>query len=168
MERALYLHQHNALVEQGSSGPDSNHARAAERRLLQLCTHFDPESGIGQTATDAYAALRQQLQRLRALIDQAMVRQQQSEAQRVELLGRCDVRDRLQAALPDHTREANLACAHCELSELYGLAEAALHASDARLSSELALVEADLRRLAQAVVGRRILYTYIGLLPEAQ
>lgn len=152
MERALYRHQHNLLLEQGSCGHENAHARATERRLLQLCTHFDPDNAGAQPAAHARAALEQQVQRLHQSLEQAISRQRLCEAQREELLSRWDARDRLQGALPDYVREANLACAHCETSELYGLAEAALHASDARLNSELALVEADLRRLAQAAV----------------
>jgi hypothetical protein len=149
MEQALYLHQRNILSAQGSCGSDSSHARAAERRLLQLCTHFDPE---GQSATDAQAALLHTLDRQRGLQEQALSRQQLCELQRDEILCRREACDRLCAALPEGSREASLACAHCEVSEVQSLAEAALHASDARLHSELALVEADLRRLAQAAV----------------
>jgi hypothetical protein len=152
MEHVLYLHQLNVLSEQGSRGPENAHARTAERRLLQLCTHFDPECTSGQPAPNACAALSQQVQRLRSILEQAVCRQRLCDEQREELLSRSEICGRLTAALPDHAREANLACTHCELSELNGLAEAALQASDARLNSELALVEADLRRLAQAAV----------------
>jgi len=152
MEQALYLHQRNILSAQGTCGPDSPHSRAAERRLLQLCTHFDPDGAGGLCAPDAQSALLQTLERQRALQAQAESRQRLCEAQRDEILCRREACDRLCAALPEGTREASLACAHCEVSEVQSLAEAALHASDARLNSELALVEADLRRLAQAAV----------------
>merc|ERR1712100_401096 len=140
-ERTLYLNQHNMLLEQGSSGPENVHARAAERRLLQLCTHFDPEPVGPGPSSNACEALRHQLQRLRGSLDQAKSRQKACETQREELVCRWYARDQLQAALPDNLHESNLACAHCEISELHSLTEAALHASDAKLTAELALVE---------------------------
>jgi len=158
-ERALYLHQRNALSEQGGGAGGQGYeggygqvARAAERRLLQLCSHFDPEPPDGEHAADAEAALSRAVRRQRAALAQAVERRHFNETQREELLARRDASEQLRVVLPSSSREAALVCAHCALHEAQGLAEAARHASDARLTSELALVEGELRRLAQAAV----------------
>lgn len=154
-ERALYLQQRNTLAESAAGGPDGGPAgRAAERRLLQLCTHFDPE---GESAPDAEAVLAQVLRRHRETREQAVQRQLQCEARREALMERSGACDVLRAVLPASAWEAELVCAHCPIVAVQRLAEAAAQVNEGRLASELALVEGDLRRMVQAVLDGQAL-----------
>merc|ERR1712151_475732 len=75
-----------------------------------------------------------------------------SNARREELWERSAARDQLLLVLSGSDREISLVCAHRPTTEVRGLAEAAAQATEGRLTSELALIEKDLRRLAQRVM----------------
>jgi len=159
-EYALYLHQRN-LIElvyggirrsEGSSTTPAA-ARAAQKRLAQLCCHHDPE---GDAATmDAAKVLEQTVQKLREAIEHAVDRQHQCEVEQEELVVRTEIRDMFRKALPGVPVEADIVCAHHTIPEARMLAEEAQRGFEVRSSSEVLLAERELRRLAQGIVEGR-------------
>ncbi|CAK0845264.1 unnamed protein product [Prorocentrum cordatum] len=119
-ERALYVLQRSRLACLGAGGAgapppplDLRHAarpgrrgaerRAAERRLLHLCSHFDPD---GEEPAGAAEALEGQLDRLRAELAEASAQASDCDASRADLLERRGAHDALRVALPASAQEA--------------------------------------------------------------
>jgi hypothetical protein len=150
-EMALYLYQRNALAQGGAAAAGcGSEARAAERRLLQYCSHFDPDAA--EVGSHSWTVLEKVLQGQQQALEEACKRMQELKVQREELLERCGARDLLQAAVPASAREATLVCAHCSLQEVSRLAEAAATSKECFHIAELAKIEGDLRCLAQRLM----------------
>lgn len=122
-EQALYLNQRN--IVQGSRNADGQMARHAEERLLQLCTHFDPEGDRAQGVEDALSLTMehqaQQLQRAEEGIGEC-------EMKLADIKARVDVRSTLNSMTSFRRLEMNrLVCAHVSRTLLASLGERALH-----------------------------------------
>eukprot|EP00929_Paragymnodinium_shiwhaense_P064198 TRINITY_DN32134_c0_g1_i1.p1 TRINITY_DN32134_c0_g1~~TRINITY_DN32134_c0_g1_i1.p1 ORF type:complete len:1706 (-),score=367.87 TRINITY_DN32134_c0_g1_i1:307-5424(-) len=167
-ERALYLNQIRLQTEasnlqpstpsslvrrQGLGGGATGAAavkKAAERRAVQLCTHFNPEGEFrGKTSEDVLVEL---LARQRELVEAAAQRLAKAEGKKNLLFDRVGAREWLQVTLPASTREANLACAHGDVCELKQLASEAKEAKEAGQYKLLGEAEAKLREIAQQVL----------------
>lgn len=113
-ERALYLSQRQVL--NGARAEDGVNTRHAEERLLQLCTHFDPDNWQSESAGNAVKVTQE---KRKAAIAKAEEGIRDCEARLADLKLRDEAREVIMALLRRHKvklgpREQQQAFAHLQ------------------------------------------------------